>query len=233
MTCDIAAAYHEAAHVIVAHAFGLRTIAAKIEDEGTGTTTLAFRKSAIDPINPVLHIITSMAGSAAECVLLGVARDDVPDSGDRENQASYAAALTPSRKHDWQSRCWQCACAYVREFHVEIAALADELLLERQLTGFALSRAIERAAHTKLDGATHGDTIRISLERRTCSGRHQKNPAPFRLRVGRLMDDFEQHELLLAFTYRGRQIQFRPRPKGGRKNISMRIRGPRTAAARA
>ena len=40
---------------------------------------------------------------------------------------------------------WRAACAYVTQFAPEIEALADELLMEQQLKGFALTRTIERA----------------------------------------------------------------------------------------
>ena len=143
---DIAAAYHEAGHCIVANRLGLRLRGASIEDDGSGTTTTMIRHvDADDPYWAQVQIIVSMAGAAAEVVLLGRSRDDVPDASDHANQRRHAAALAPARQRDWESRYWRAACAYVTQFAADIEALADELLMERQLTGFALTRTIERA----------------------------------------------------------------------------------------
>jgi hypothetical protein len=145
---DLGAAYHEAAHCIVARRLGLRLRRARIEQDGSGSTTTMVRHvDADDPYWVELQIIVSMAGTAAEVVLLGRSREDVPDASDRADQRRRAEALAPARQRDWEMRCWQCACAYVRQFAYEIESLADELINERQLSGFALTRTIERAEH--------------------------------------------------------------------------------------
>jgi len=147
---DIAAAYHEAAHCIVARRLGLRLRKASIEDDGSGeTTTLSPRTDANDPVWAEVQIIVSMAGSAAEVVLLGHSRDEVPDHQDRADQQRHAKNLTEAKKRNWETRYWRAACAYVELFKDEIESLADELIAERQLNGFALIRSIERAEHQR------------------------------------------------------------------------------------
>ena len=46
------------------------------------------------------------------------------------------------------------------------------------------------------------------------------------------MDNFSEHEVLLAFTHRGRQVQLRASAKGGRRCICARTHGTRVAELR-
>lgn len=142
----ISAAVHESGHVVVAARLGLQVRGCAINtDDGSGLTTTAIKTAdADDPHWAVVQIIVSMSGAAAEVELLGAAREAAADEGDRANQHRYAQALAPLRQRDWEPRCWRNACAYVRQFADDIAALADELILARRLSGALLDRAVNR-----------------------------------------------------------------------------------------